>query len=438
MLNRISVNNAQLLELIYEYDRDKGIGRTLFGPSEGIKELKNFINRQLVNKGKQYQLNEAEIEALITLLKNQFQKIIWSNKNYRNSPNKLTNRIYIKLANLVAGGDPKILSLVQAFKNDFTFKSLPLYKTQEDIFVTTNGYAFTTSDIKEHIKSTESFSYPLYPGLRLSTYTRPLSEDDISKLKNIPALRIEIELIEKKFSSYNNRETFEGEYLYFYPKNKLFVTEDNNFCFLIDELLKILNEQNQFYNPYTKTPLSESDVKRLLELPEIIKANNFLKSKQELCASKISRQTILELKKLAECLLNKNEIHNGFFDPIPRAQTGYENFNTYYQTLNVTERNALDDYWIDRWDTIEIMNHSLSGMAPTKFKNLYESFNQSCVHSIGGSIVKAVIQLAPDTKFDVHGSLAKSVVNLLKNRTDLKYSAFVTGSNDPILRKTLG
>jgi hypothetical protein len=347
--------------------------------------------------------------------------------------------MYIKLANLISNSDPKILLLVQAYKNDFTQDYKPLCESQEDIFVTTDGYALIISDIAKHIRSSESLSYCLSRDLK---YAKPLTDSDILRLKGIQSVRDEIELIEKKFLSWKflNTETFSGDRLNRYPKERLFITEDNKHCFLIDELIEILNKKNQFYNPYTNQPLSKNDISRLCKLPEIFNAYTLLKTRQNYCASKISTQTIMELKKLAEILLNKNEIANGFFTPIPKSQDGYEKFNEYYRKLNEVEKEALDDYWIDKWPLVEewILSELdfVSGLylqgasSPIKFKDLYQSFGEHCSHELGGSIVQMVVQLAPDIEFNVSAFLAKNVVKSIKNNINLTHSPFVSDNND--------
>jgi len=76
-----------------------------------------------------------------------------------------------------------------------------------------------------------------------------------------------------------NQESLSFEPLYGFPKDQLFYTEDN-YCFLIDELLDILIKQNKHYNPYTNSPLPANDLTRLLAYPPIkaIKNNRKLKN----------------------------------------------------------------------------------------------------------------------------------------------------------------
>lgn len=215
------------------------------------------------------------------------------------------------------------------------------------------------------------------------------------------------------------------EPLYHYPKKLLFITEDN-YCFLIDDLVNIIRAQNNLYNPYTNQQLSENDAARLMNIPKITKSFHGIKIKQQYCAKKITPDTIEELKQLAEGLLNEDEITNGRGFAVPISQKAYEKFNNYYQSLDEREREALNNYWIDGWSFVFLSQGMISGKNPVKFEDLYQSINASCVHSIGGSIVKMVLQLDPNATFNPTSFEVKQVIGSIKKGTNFD-SEYVTG-----------
>jgi hypothetical protein len=445
MINRKAIKKIDLIQLLEKYDKEKGVFRELFGNTTGIIELKRFMNRELANKESSSLLNEEEVNKLIDVLKKRYSRIIGLNRNYRNSSDKFTNKIYVDLANLISSTDPRILSLVQIYKNDYTSNGLLLNESKGEIFITEENYALTEEEIAGHIKRTESLSYPIH-GKSLEKAI-PLAESDLAKLKEIKSISSEIQGVEKKFSMFKKDSAISGDRLIHFPKNKLFVTEDS-FCFPIDELLKMLTAQNRFYNPYTMKDLSSQDIERLLSIPEVKDANSNAKLQQTYFASKISRATLNELVKLAEGLLNAGEITYGSRARVPRAQQGYEKFNSYYQSLDALERKAVNNYWIDGWSTVDVSDGYIKGMRSTKFEGLYQSFGESCVHSIAGSIVKMVLMLNPRATFGVSSSDAIEFIAKIRKTHNLelqklsmfkkqeKVSVQFDGSSERLERKT--
>ena len=68
---------------------------------------------------------------------------------------------------------------------------------------------------------------------------------------------------------------------------------------------------------------------------------------------------------------------------MPISQRAYQEFNRYYQRLSTTEREALNKFWIDAWDSVTVyyLDGIIDGYGPVKFRDLYESINSQCVHA---------------------------------------------------------
>lgn len=411
------LTKKDILALLAEYDANKSLRKKLLGgeaDTTGIKAIKKFMNTPIDQDEATLlmALTDAETRELIALLKTRYDRIRHSIDNYRSAPDKETNKLYTKLAHLLSN-DPIVLAFVQAYENDYSAKGVAIHDYTSAIFITENRYIFQLIDLEEHLRLTESLSYPI-PG-SIAKKTLALTEHDITELKKLPSIADTITRIEEKFSHYVNQTTLVGEWIVGYPKSNCFYSEDH-YCFLIDELFAILKNQNKLYNPYTKSPFSDNDLSRLLTYPSI----KNLKDKRELnnvyLESKISADTRLHLKKLALGLLNKNEIQHGLYYSVPISQKAYETFNHYYQDLSVGEQKALNDFWIDAWDTVVVyyIDGVITGLGPVKFGDLYEQMNQSCIHSIAGSLIKMVLQLNPDSTFEIDSFAANRLINSIR------------------------
>lgn len=192
-----------------------------------------------------------------------------------------------------------------------------------------------------------------------------------------------------------------------YAKSELFTTKDH-YCFVIAEYKEILKNQFCFYNPYTQMKLKDKDIKGLLENFEIRECWEDLCKRQKENAAKISKETIEALKTFAQGCHNKEEILQMSHKPTPVAQGFLDTFSSYYLSLNEEEKNALDDLWVPQ------SNRSGGNTKTMKFRDLFCSMDQLCVHALGDQIVLLVLQLDSEVKFDVKGMLAQSGINLLQ------------------------
>src|SRR3990167_580974 len=184
-----------------------------------------------------------------------------------------------------------------------------------------------------------------------------------------------------EIKDFRNQTSLYGDTLSEYGEHELFIT-DTKYCFVVKEYLIYLESKHSFLNPYTNSPLSDNDIKRLMQYPAIQKETEILEAKQKYCASKISQNTIAALVKLASGLLNKKEIY-AVGGEVPLAQKAYVEFNAYYNSMPIDERECLNNYWIGGWTTNLVLG--VHGMGPIKFIDLYQSLDLSCVHTVGGS-----------------------------------------------------
>lgn len=199
---------------------------------------------------------------------------------------------------------------------------------------------------------------------------------------------------------YQNMESLGGTPLSHYQANQLFETKDH-YCFVIEELIQILINQNRFYNPYTGLDLDKEDIQKLMQLPEVIHQQNIMQLNQRYCVSRISNETLKALMQLAIGILNVYDAYASSSDSVRHAQAAYERFNAYYLSLKEDERVALNDFWIDEWSYFFYWGLTVSGMKSQTFGELYSSMNDSCIHSVAGSLFKMVFQIHPKAEFDL-------------------------------------
>lgn len=411
----MNVKKSHLLDVLKTYDDNKGIRRRLFGDTDGVRDLRRFVETQLSTKNPNDFLTDAHQAVLKELLKKQFYRIRTSSDNYRSKPQKLTNKVYTQLGQTLAKDDPEIFYYIQYYANDLTLKNQLVVECGKTIFFTSRRYALPLDELVESMLLTESFSHP-DPEKKFNV---PLSPEDIHELKQLsatlPLLKTAIAHIEQKFSYLKNSESLNLEPLNTFPKSALLMTQDG-YGFVIDELMKTLIEKNRFYNPYTQVALHENDVDRLMFNDKVVRNYSVQNLVQRYYARKISPQTVHELKKLAERLLN-NEVAptRGFFNPVRIGLSPFEKFKNYYETLQPIEKNALDNYIMKSWDTIEIaqgmmlasatarlMSGIVWGMSAHHFSSLYRYCQEgTCSMDMrGAAIAQVVLQLNPEIQFD--------------------------------------
>src|SRR3990167_6047278 len=186
MRNR-SITKQDLITLLNEYNGKKGIRRTIFGSTRGIKDLSHFVIRQLANHA--HPLTTEEENQLINLLAQRYQRIRHTKRSYRHAPTKLTNKLYTTLAHLITADDPTILALVQKYQNDY---DPPSDGIKPSLFVTAAHHIIPLNKIAPHIKKTNSLSYPIS-----ETLTLRFSTTDIERLSYYPVIKNEIDNIKK-------------------------------------------------------------------------------------------------------------------------------------------------------------------------------------------------------------------------------------------------
>lgn len=212
---------------------------------------------------------------------------------------------------------------------------------------------------------------------------------------------------EKEISGFHNQTTLEETALIGYPKDRLVVVD--NYCLLIDDLVKHYLSTNKTENPYTLEPLPVEVVSHPC-FSSMYKATEYYQSS---ISAKIGPETRNQLALLVKGMLNSSEIFQGS-GSMPEAQNSYLNFNDYYQSLSNEERTALNEYRISGW---RFMLPAYSGMSPTTFGTLYESIDRSCAHSVAGSFIQMLLQLDPETKFDCSECRTMSfIVDTFKSR----------------------
>lgn len=218
----------------------------------------------------------------------------------------------------------------------------------------------------------------------------------------------EVEVIDDE-APYRNEASLGLTPLSEYSDTELFVTEDR-YCLVIDEIVQLLRTQFSLYNPYTRIRLSIEDRNRLMQIPAIVECWEVLLEQQRENASRISEETIAELKALAEGCLNREEILKMSHSFAPHAQPSLDKFASYYGSLQEEERRALDDYWVPQCEREDSRS--------MKFADLYCSLDQMCMRAVGDQIVLMVLQLQPETRFDVEGVMANLDITLLRERLE--------------------
>jgi len=194
------LTKADVLNLLKDYDSKKGYFRTFWGDSDGIGELRGFYHIHLAVKADHERLSDLEVEELKAVLRARLGRIHDNMlRNYRAAPTKLTNAIYIQLANMIYDytQDNKVLLLIQHYKNDYAKDGNFLYDTEGEIFVTENGYVMCLKELLDEIQATRAFFYKISEFNGESKVFVLLSPGDIDALRKHPLARNIIQAIEE-------------------------------------------------------------------------------------------------------------------------------------------------------------------------------------------------------------------------------------------------
>ena len=381
-----------------------------------ISELRNFINNDLP-QDPQHVLTPLQKTSLEIMLLWRFKDIHATPSSYRLKPNDLVNRTFVMLANFL-DDKPRIQILIQAYKNDHALDNTLLANAPSEIFAAESRYVYLHSELKEHLEKTESLSFPPPKEDPI-----PMTKEDIKNLKEIPVFKQLIETIENKFAGYQNKYTLNNKLLCYYPKESfskplLFVTDDNQYCFLIKELLAELDKTGNYINPHTKKEFSPNDVERIKCLPELKDTKKLLSARQQELAELINNETIEKLKTLVEGMLTFTEVDVVFSDRMKKARAACQAFQQYFQKLSRTQQDALNEYWVDSYLPVGGILYFFQSSGAKKFSQLYQKMTTpqkqmegAYMQQVAGSLIEMILQLAPYTKFNVMHPSANNFID---------------------------